>query len=445
MPAALQHDADPLAQLGRRARRVEAEHADLAGGPVAVALEDLDRRRLARAVGPEQAEHLAAAHGEVDAAARPRARRRPCAGRAPRWRHRSSWQHRSGMRLRLRRHRLEHHARAGRRRRGRRACARCSSEKAFTRLGRACGGGELPPEKIAEVAARGGRAARGLVAQLGARRAARRRHRRDPRRRQRERVRRGAARARAASSRRPRRRRGGAAGVRRRHPHARRARCAARVAVVDVGGGSTEIAVGRSSGGVDVVGVGPRSARARSPTAPATPTRRRPPSCTRCARTRTACSTGSRRPRSDAASRSAAAPPRCAGSSAPRSTRESLARAIALLVARAERGGRRAPTLDPRARALLPAGLPCSRRVGRARPAAAVGDGGLREGVLLELAGAFSDPDAELTHVRRDRRRHAGSDLDDPGSSSTASCRGWTSTTACCSSPRTTTCRCSSG
>ena len=59
--ALLQHDPDPLAQLALAAGRIHAEHARLARAPRAVALEDLDRRRLARAVGAEQAEHLAPA------------------------------------------------------------------------------------------------------------------------------------------------------------------------------------------------------------------------------------------------------------------------------------------------------------------------------------------------------------------------------------------------
>ena len=47
-------------------RRVHAEHARLAAAARAVALEDLDDRRLARAVGPQQTEHLAASHLEAD-------------------------------------------------------------------------------------------------------------------------------------------------------------------------------------------------------------------------------------------------------------------------------------------------------------------------------------------------------------------------------------------
>ena len=46
-------------------RRVRAEHPHLAGVAAAVALEHLDRRRLAGAVGAEQREDLAAADVEV--------------------------------------------------------------------------------------------------------------------------------------------------------------------------------------------------------------------------------------------------------------------------------------------------------------------------------------------------------------------------------------------
>jgi hypothetical protein len=66
--ALLQDDADPLAELGRLRLRVHAEDGDGAAGPPAEALEDLDGGGLARAVGAEEAEDLAAAHVEVDAA-----------------------------------------------------------------------------------------------------------------------------------------------------------------------------------------------------------------------------------------------------------------------------------------------------------------------------------------------------------------------------------------
>jgi hypothetical protein len=63
----LQHDPDTAAQLDRALRWVMAEHGDLAAGAGAIALEDLHGGRLARAVGAEQAEHLAPLHGDVDA------------------------------------------------------------------------------------------------------------------------------------------------------------------------------------------------------------------------------------------------------------------------------------------------------------------------------------------------------------------------------------------
>src|SRR3954452_17417511 len=65
---ALQHDAHPPAQLLRALLGVLAEDGDDAARPRPVALEDLDRRRLARAVGAEQAEDLAERDLEVDAA-----------------------------------------------------------------------------------------------------------------------------------------------------------------------------------------------------------------------------------------------------------------------------------------------------------------------------------------------------------------------------------------
>ena len=70
------------AQVARAARGVVAEHGDDAAVALPVALEDLDGRRLARAVGAEQAEDLAGRDLEVDARERPRSPRRTCAGRA---------------------------------------------------------------------------------------------------------------------------------------------------------------------------------------------------------------------------------------------------------------------------------------------------------------------------------------------------------------------------
>src|SRR5262249_34577547 len=66
----LEHDANPLAPLPRCVRRIRPEHLDLAAVPLAVPLEDLDRRRLAGTVRAEQPEHLAGCDLEVDAAER---------------------------------------------------------------------------------------------------------------------------------------------------------------------------------------------------------------------------------------------------------------------------------------------------------------------------------------------------------------------------------------
>jgi hypothetical protein len=63
-PGRLQDDADALAQLTRVLLGIVAEHRDDAGRAGPVALEDLDRGRLAGAVGPEQAEDLA--HGDLE-------------------------------------------------------------------------------------------------------------------------------------------------------------------------------------------------------------------------------------------------------------------------------------------------------------------------------------------------------------------------------------------
>ena len=63
----LEHDPDPLAQRRAAVLRIDAEHRHVAAVAGAVALEDLDRRRLAGAVRPEQAEHLALLDGEADA------------------------------------------------------------------------------------------------------------------------------------------------------------------------------------------------------------------------------------------------------------------------------------------------------------------------------------------------------------------------------------------
>jgi hypothetical protein len=64
--AALEDDADALLKLPIALRGVVSEHAHVARRPLPVALEDLDRGRLARAVGAEQPEHLTALDVERD-------------------------------------------------------------------------------------------------------------------------------------------------------------------------------------------------------------------------------------------------------------------------------------------------------------------------------------------------------------------------------------------
>ena len=66
----LQDDADALAQRPLAVLGVVAEHAHLAGAARAVALEDLGRGGLARAVGAEEAEDLPGGDGEGDVAHR---------------------------------------------------------------------------------------------------------------------------------------------------------------------------------------------------------------------------------------------------------------------------------------------------------------------------------------------------------------------------------------
>src|SRR3954452_6584 len=64
--AALQDDPHPRAQVARALAGIEAEHRDDPARAFAVALEDLDGRGLAGAVGAQQAEHLAARDLDVD-------------------------------------------------------------------------------------------------------------------------------------------------------------------------------------------------------------------------------------------------------------------------------------------------------------------------------------------------------------------------------------------
>ena len=189
------------------------------------------------------------------------------------------------------------------------------------------------------------------------------------------------------------------------------------VGVVDVGGGSTEIAVGTRREGVDVVGVVPRSARACWPTATGTRTRRRPPSCRRCARTPRACSRASTCRAATPRWRSAAAPPRCGGwSGAVLDAGDAAARAARAVGRPAAEVARRF-ALDRERVRLMPAGLlildaavararlPAAdrpRRAARGRPARARGGGSDRAGT--------ASTDAEH---RRPRRGAPRPDLDD--------------------------------
>src|SRR6185436_5857429 len=68
LPAGLQHDADPGLPRQAAVLGIDAQHTRLTAGAVAVTLEDLDRRTLARSVRTEQGEGLAAPDLEVDAA-----------------------------------------------------------------------------------------------------------------------------------------------------------------------------------------------------------------------------------------------------------------------------------------------------------------------------------------------------------------------------------------
>ena len=67
-PTLLEHDPDRLAQPALARCGVAAEHPHVAAGAKAVALEDLHGCGLARAVGSQQAEDLAASDLEADAA-----------------------------------------------------------------------------------------------------------------------------------------------------------------------------------------------------------------------------------------------------------------------------------------------------------------------------------------------------------------------------------------
>ena len=64
----LQDHSDPLLERPRSRRRIVAEDRDLATVAAAVALQDLDGRRLPRAVRAEETEHFAFPDLEADSA-----------------------------------------------------------------------------------------------------------------------------------------------------------------------------------------------------------------------------------------------------------------------------------------------------------------------------------------------------------------------------------------
>ena len=236
-------------------------------------------------------------------------------------------------------------------------------------------GGEIPRAKIAEVAARRRRAAR---ARRAARRAARCASSPRPR---------SAAPPTATSSpprcasdggveveraRRRRRRRGWRSSARRARsgePLAGQRRASSTSAAARPRSRSA-----RSPAASTWCGVVPRRLRPPGRRATCAPTRRRPPSCDamreHAARRASRASTCRR---STPPWRSAAAPPRCAGSSAPRSTRESLAaRAAACSPAEPADDVAERFALDRERVRLMPAGLLVLDAAGaRARPAAA--------------------------------------------------------------------------
>ena len=63
---ALEHDTDAARERGVVGHGIQPEDPYVAGDGPAVALERLDRRRLARAVGPQYHDHLSGLGGEVD-------------------------------------------------------------------------------------------------------------------------------------------------------------------------------------------------------------------------------------------------------------------------------------------------------------------------------------------------------------------------------------------
>ena len=65
--ARLQNDAQALAKVGAAVGWIDPEHSDVARTALPEPFEDLDRGRLARAVGPEQRHHFSLRNREIDA------------------------------------------------------------------------------------------------------------------------------------------------------------------------------------------------------------------------------------------------------------------------------------------------------------------------------------------------------------------------------------------
>ena len=161
-----------------------------------------------------------------------------------------------------------------------------------------------------------------------------------------------------------------------------------RVAVVDVGGGSTEIAVGTLAGGVEwscsfPFGSGFLADAYLGGDPPA-------PAELAAVRAHAAQALAGDRPRPGrrARSPSAAARPRCAGSSAQSSSAESLRRALRVLTSGPAADVAFRFDLDVQRVRLMPAGLLALDAAAQAlgQPLQ-IGRGGLREGVLIDLAG----------------------------------------------------------
>ena len=351
----------------------------------AVALEDLDGRRLARAVGPEQAEDLAAARPRSRCRGRPRGRRRTCAGRGRGWPvRRSSPPAHDGKlpdALRLHRHRLEHDAAARRRARRRPRLREVLAPSGVRpRCARSGDGAARSARDASTARRRGGRRAGRARPRARGRADPRRRDGGDPPARQpRRALRGGRARRRACRS----RILAGDEEARLAFAGATAACCAraartGRSAVVDVGGGSSSSSSGRCAGGV----AGRLAAgRLRRPDRAATVPRRpadAATSSTRVPRGTSPASSGGLDAAGRRASptRSAAARRRCARLCGAELDRRVLDARAASAVRRGRAGivRRAARASHPERVRLLPAGPRAAARGARGASAAAAAD-----------------------------------------------------------------------